>query len=82
MNPATPVAYREGGSGHDLERGRRLPPVLAQSLRAACPETLSRVERIAPVQIGQGTTTREISDELLEALTDAYREAASGKIGG
>jgi hypothetical protein len=34
------------------------------------------------VQIGQGTTTREISDELLEALTDAYREAASGKIGG
>jgi hypothetical protein len=82
VNPATPVAYREGGSGHDLERGRRLPPVLAQSLRAACPETLSRVERIAPVQIGQGTTTREISDELLEALTDAYREAASGKIGG
>jgi hypothetical protein len=46
------------------------------------PETLSRVERIAPVQIGQGNTTREISDELLEALTDAYREAASGKIGG
>ncbi len=46
------------------------------------PETLSRVERIAPVQIGQGTQTREISDDLLEALTDAYREAASGKIGG
>jgi hypothetical protein len=46
------------------------------------PETLCRVERIVPVQIGQGNTTREISDELLEALTDAYREAASGKIGG
>jgi hypothetical protein len=45
------------------------------------PKTLSRVERIAPVQIGQGNTTREVSDELLEALTDAYREAASGKIG-
>jgi hypothetical protein len=46
------------------------------------PETLSRVERIAPVQIGQGNTTREVSDELLEALCDAYREAAAGKIGG
>jgi hypothetical protein len=46
------------------------------------PETLSRVERIAPVQIGQGNTTREVSDGLLEALTDAYREAAAGKIGG
>jgi len=46
------------------------------------PETLSRVERIAPVQIGQGNTTREVSDALLEALTDAYREAAAGKIGG
>jgi hypothetical protein len=45
------------------------------------PKTLSRVERIAPVQIGQGNTTREISDELLEALTDAYREAALGKVG-
>jgi hypothetical protein len=46
------------------------------------PETLSRVERIAPIQIGQGNTTREVSDELLEALTDAYREATAGKIGG
>jgi hypothetical protein len=46
------------------------------------PETLPRVKRLAPVQIGQGNTTREVSDELLEALTDAYREAAAGKIGG
>jgi hypothetical protein len=51
-------------------------------LKRRAPETLSRVERIAPVQIGQGNSTREVSDELLEALTDAYREAASGKIGG
>jgi hypothetical protein len=40
------------------------------------------VERIAPVQIGQGNSTREVSDELLEAPADAYREAAAGKIGG
>ncbi len=39
------------------------------------------VERIiATLKVGQGNTTREISDELLEALTDTYREAASGKI--
>ena len=44
------------------------------------PENLPRVEQVAPVQIGQGNTTREVSDELLEVLTDAYREAASGKI--
>lgn len=42
---------------------------------------IAAVERIAPVQIGQGNSTREVSDELLEALADAYREAA-GKIGG
>jgi hypothetical protein len=46
------------------------------------PETLPRIERISPLQIGQGNTTREVSDELLEALTGAYREAATGKIGG
>ena len=45
------------------------------------PENLPRVERIPPVQIGQGNTSREITDELLEALTDAYREAALGKVG-
>lgn len=45
-------------------------------------ETLPRVEGVAaPVQIRHGNTTYEVSDELLEALTDAYREAASGKIG-
>ena len=46
------------------------------------PESLPRVEQVAPVRLGQGNSTREVSDELLEALTDAYREAASGKIGG
>jgi len=46
------------------------------------PESLPRVEQVAPVRVGQGNSTREVSEELLEALTDAYREAASGKIGG
>ena len=45
------------------------------------PNSLPRVEEVAPVRIGQGNTTREVSDEMLEALTDAYREAALGKIG-
>lgn len=35
---------------------------------------------MAPAKVGQGTTTRQISDELLNALHDAYREAASGAI--
>lgn len=47
------------------------------------PESLPEIEKIIhPVSVSQGNTTREISDELLEALTDAYREAVSGKIGG
>lgn len=46
------------------------------------PESLPRVEQVAPVQVGQGNTTDEVSDELLQEITDAYREAASGKIGG
>jgi hypothetical protein len=46
------------------------------------PDSLPRVERLAPVRVGQGNTTRHVSDELLEALTDAYREAVAGKIGG
>jgi len=45
------------------------------------PESLPLIERIiAPLKMGRGNTIREISDELLEALTDAYREAASGRI--
>ncbi len=40
------------------------------------------VEPVAPEPVGQGNTTYEISDEFLEALTDAYRNMASGKSGG
>jgi hypothetical protein len=46
------------------------------------PENLPRVEQVAPVRVGQGNSTYEASNKLLEALTEAYREAASGKIGG
>jgi hypothetical protein len=46
------------------------------------PESLPIIEEIlAPTPVGQGNTTQEVSDELLGALTAAYREAASGKIG-
>jgi alkylated DNA nucleotide flippase Atl1 len=31
---------------------------------------------IAPLQVGQGNTTRDVSDELLDALAEAYRQAA------
>jgi hypothetical protein len=45
------------------------------------PSSLERVERaVAPAKVGQGTTTRTISDELLAALTLAYREAAAGRV--
>jgi hypothetical protein len=53
--------------------GRSLTP-------SGAPNSLLRVERVAPTRVGQGNTTKEVSDELLMALTDAYRESASGKI--
>jgi hypothetical protein len=45
------------------------------------PENLPRVEEVTHGRVGQGNTISEVSDELLEALTDAYREAASGRNG-
>lgn len=45
------------------------------------PSVLPRIEELAaPAKVGQGTTLRAPSDELLAALTDAYREAASGQV--
>ena len=41
------------------------------------PASIAIVESlIAPLEIGQGNTTREVSDELLKALAEAYRQAA------
>lgn len=40
------------------------------------PESLGKVEQLlTPVPLGQGNVVRDISDSLLEALLDAYREA-------
>jgi hypothetical protein len=41
------------------------------------PKNLAKIEGlVAPETLGQGTTVRNITDQLLGALTDAYREAA------
>lgn len=41
--------------------------------------SLERVEQAAaPARVGRGTTTRTITEELLAALTAAYREASTG----
>ena len=45
------------------------------------PSSLEAFERIAaPAKVGQGAVTRDISDELLTALTDAYRIDATGHV--
>ncbi|TWG08598.1 TIR domain-containing protein [Saccharopolyspora dendranthemae] len=41
------------------------------------PGSISVVESLIKSRIGQGTTTRDVSPELLDALTQAYREAAT-----
>ena len=45
------------------------------------PENLPRVEEVTHGRVGQGNTIYEVSDEVLAALTDACREAASGRNG-
>ena len=40
------------------------------------PNSIAAVEAAAaPVPVGQGNVTHEVTDELLDALTEAYREA-------
>lgn len=41
------------------------------------PGSIARVEALAGIELGVGRIARAITDELLEALTAAYREAAS-----
>jgi hypothetical protein len=42
------------------------------------PQSISQIEAIiAPAKVGQGTTVKAVSEELLGALADAYRSAAS-----
>ena len=40
------------------------------------PSFIEQVEKFPEIQIGQGNTTRKISDELLDTLTEAYAAAA------
>ena len=40
------------------------------------PGFIERIEDLLGTRVGQGNTTRNISDELLEALTEAYAAAS------
>ena len=40
------------------------------------PDFIDRIEDLAGTTVGQGNTTRNISEDLLDALTEAYTEAA------
>ena len=40
------------------------------------PGFIERIEDLAGIRVGQGNTTRNISEELLQVLTEAYAEAA------
>ena len=45
------------------------------------PEAIATVERlIAPVPLGKGNTVNQVSEQLLDALTQAYRTAARGPV--
>lgn len=45
------------------------------------PQSVPAIERImAPTPVGRGNWTSRISDELLEAVTAAYREAAGSTV--
>ena len=42
------------------------------------PAAIAPVEALSGIELGVGRAVREITDELLQALTAAYREAAAG----
>jgi len=44
------------------------------------PGALEHVEQASGTALRQGNTTKDVTSELLTALTDAYREAALGRI--
>ena len=43
------------------------------------PDFIERIERLVKTEVGQGNTIREISEQLLEALTEAYEHAATAQ---
>jgi hypothetical protein len=51
--------------------------VFRKVLERRAPKTLAEIERlVAPQPLGQGTVAKNISKELLDALSEAHREAA------
>lgn len=61
--------------------GARLGPSVTVLERRA-PKSLTVIKRlVSPERVGEGSTIRKVSDELLQAVTEAYREAASRKVG-
>jgi len=47
----------------------------------SAPESIATVEQlIAPVSLGKGNTVNQVTDQLLHALTQAYRTAAQGPV--
>lgn len=50
--------------------------VVRSAFERLAPNTLARVEQaISPVKLGQGTVVKNISTEVMQAITAAYREA-------
>jgi hypothetical protein len=63
---------------NDVRSDRRFSVSFWRSVfERRAPGSIERIERlIAPTTLGQGNTTRDASEELLDALASAYREAA------
>ncbi|MCY4369376.1 MAG: hypothetical protein OXF41_08125 [bacterium] len=40
---------------------------------------MERIGQLANTRVGQGNTIRDFSEELLEALTEAYQQAATAQ---
>jgi len=51
---------------------------LGRSVFEPTPGAIAPLEALTGIELGVGRAVPEITDELLEALTEAYREAAKG----
>ena len=69
-----PAGFADEARSHTLVEERTV-------FERRAPNSIEAVEQlIAPATIGKGTSVRLISDNLLGALADAYKEAAGGKL--
>ena len=60
------------------ERGRAPLAVYRSAVERVAPGALDRIERAAaPCELKQGGSNHEVTGELLDALTEAYRAAAA-----